>query len=352
MITLKNVQWLDGSTGDYEIPSSHFHEIDATGHTLFPSVIDSHLACGPFKEGGWDETVTHAARGGVTALIDIPISSASPLIAAEEEKEVSQHLEALQIPLSYLHYRNALADPSSRTGIGRLLYITSENVPYDEATWNQVCQIAAREDSPLVVNPWKEHQWWQSDAGDSLLEMAIHYAEKQNTRLYILNIASRHELELIERARARSVLIYAETSLPHLFPLTPSTEEEILWDAIRKGTIEVVGSGYRANVSLTDSFILGQERLPFSHPRFLLSLLLTAYHEGNISLEGIARVSHINIEEIFNIKRRLHDCVLVSLSQQHTLQRVGPSITTPFVMKGWPLYTIANGILFGPHVIE
>src|SRR4051794_31751787 len=75
-------------------------EIDATGFTIFPGVIDSHVH---FNEPGrtdWEGFATGsraAAAGGTTAVFDMPLNAHPPTInrAAFEEKRAAAELQSL-----------------------------------------------------------------------------------------------------------------------------------------------------------------------------------------------------------------------------------------------------------------
>ncbi len=96
----------------------------------------------------------------------------------------------------------------------------------DDDLWDRIFQISAWEDLPIIINSQSENTWQQvgfKAAGEVFLEKAIYYAERQNTRLYVLNVSTQEEIRLIQNARAKSLLIYAETTLAHL------SRKDFLW---------------------------------------------------------------------------------------------------------------------------
>src|SRR5262249_53559366 len=148
----------------------------------------------------------------VTAVIDIP-SQDSPSESEQDLMQkrslVNQHLADLGIPLHYYIYSKSNPEYVEEMGremeliVGSFILFTSDHDLLNERAWEKIFQMASWEDLPLVINSKNERAWEETrlkKTNENLLEKAIYYAEKYTTRLYVLNIATKQELDLIEQA--------------------------------------------------------------------------------------------------------------------------------------------------------
>lgn len=368
MITIKDVKTLDGETATINLLSRKEHVLDANGLLLIPGVIDPHISCGSPRHDNWLFTVESAVRGGVTTILDIPCQDFHCETKGDLElkmKLVEQRFAELGIPLRYLLYGKGNSERADEIGleksliIGSIILLTPESSELDERTWNRIFQLAAWEDFPVVINSRNENAWRDErfkSPDDTLLGKALYYAEKQNTRLYVLNVSKQQEIDLIEDARRRSLLVYAETTPQHLFPRDDSNPD-FLWEALNKGVIETIGSGYRSQAESDDRVRFQGAEFDFLNPRFLLPLLLTAHLEGKITMENIVRATRINLYDVFKIERKDQDVVLVDMEKEKTVQRMDKGKFSERILKGWPVYTIIKGEIFScedgqPHLVQ
>lgn len=357
MITVKNVKMLDGQTATLKLNSSNEHVLEADGLLCLPGLIDSHISCGSPEEKNWLFTVESAIRGGVTSMIDIPSKAFQCETKDELEFKsqlVKKRLSELHIPLGYYLYGKGNSDRMDEIAlekkliIGSILLLTPEDYDLKDQYWDRIFQLAAWEDLPVVINSRNENAWrhpMAKPSDETMLEKAFRYAEKQNTRLYVLNVATQKEIDLLGDARRRSLLLYAETTPQHLFPQDGSNAN-FLWDALNKGIIETVGSGYHADMVSNERVALQGEQLDFLNPNLLLPLLLTAHHEGKVTLETIVRLTRVNLFDVFKIERKDQDIVLIDLNKEKTLERTYQGNKRQMKLKGWPVYTIIKGEIF------
>lgn len=358
MITIKNVKTLDGQITDLRIPSPLNQNLDGEGRLfLFPTCIDPHISLGSPKRENWLFGVESAIRGGISTLLDIPSKdapSASKQELQQKKQEVDKQLSHLKVPLHYYPYVKSNSKHVEDLGsqkqltMGSLILLGQDDYVLDDSAWDRIFQIAAWEDLPVIINARNENAWQHArfvDPHESLLEKAIHYAERQNTRLYVFNIAKEEELKLIQDARARSLLIYAETTPQHLFS-KDSSKTDLLWEALNNGTIESIGTGWSVEEQEQERLIWRGSNFDFLNPIFFLPFLLTAYHEKKITLENIVRLTRVNFYDIFKLDREDKDFVLVNLEREEAIQRVDKNQTQEIKLKGWPEYTIIKESIF------
>jgi dihydroorotase len=370
MITIKNVKTLDNQIKDYTIPSLHDHTIEAGGKLLLlPGLVDPHISFGSIngENRNWDLAISSAIRGGLTTVIEIPnqhIPCNNQENLEKKRQLIDKRLSHLQIPLHYFLYANADLEEVEGIGLSKKLMkgivIQLDPNKKEELNdqWDRVFQMAAWENLPIIVNSCNENTreefkiWGHHE---TLLEKAIYYAERQNTRLYILNVATQKEIDLIQEARRRSLLIYAETTPQHLFQQDIS-KSDCLWKALSEGVIETLGSGYNADHPGKERALFRGGNFSFLDPIFFLPLLLTARQEGKISIEQIVRLTKFNIHNICEIPET-HDVVLVDLEKEEIVQKIEEKHTINMTLIGWPIYTIVQGNVFsspkiGYHLIH
>jgi dihydroorotase len=358
MIIIHNVKTLDGQTGSVQLSSPKETVLDGENRLLLmPGLIDSHISCGPPDQDQWKFIIESAVRGGVTTLLDVPTSDLiceNKKNVEKKREQIEKRLSELNIPLGYFFYGNSHADCIEEIGseknliMGSLLLLTSEQSQLDDTSWDRIFQLAAWEDLPVVINSRNENLWKEAkfkNRGETLLEKAIYFAEKQNTRLYVMNVSTKEELDLINKARAKSLLIYAETTPQHLFP-SEQSRADFLWEAINMGRIETIGSGYPAGEIRQERIVYQGKNHDLLNPFFLLPQLLTAFHEGKISLEKIVQLTRVNLYDIFKLERKDQNVVLIDLEKEEVIQKVSGENSVEIKLKGWPVCTIIKGQIF------
>jgi dihydroorotase len=357
MITIKNVKTLEGQIIEKRLDSHLDQIIDGEGRLLlFPALIDPHVSLGSPNAENWAFAVESVVRGGFGRILNIPAQQESVRTKEDFEKDklrVDQLLKGLKIPLGYFPYVKANSELLDALGMiknltmGSLLIFKPEDHLLDSRIWDRIFQIAAWEDLPVIINSQNENSWEQArfkGSGESLIEKAIHYAEKLNARLYVMNVSSRDEIELIQEGRGRSLLIYAETTPEHLFPF--NSQADFLWEALSSGVIETLGSGYSVESQEEARFLWEGGNFESNNPLFFLPRLLTAFHERKITLENILRVTSLNFYDIFKIERKTEDFILLDLEKESLVQKISKGQSTDIKLRGWPEYICLQGHLF------
>lgn len=398
MIRIKRVRRLDDTVNDVTIESDEDVEIDARGELLMlPALIDPHVHFRipgfEYKED-WVSGAKAAIYGGVTTVFDMPNNN-PPCDSIEaftkKKEEIDKQLLEAKIPLRYYLY---LEDsPQGLQDLGKLkkkiialkTYMGRERG--EEWDIDEVFRIAAQEnviltihleDHALVEENKKRFQGhlefevhakiYTKETTTLALEKAIDLAEKYKTEICVLQVSTKEELDLIKKAKQSHILVYCEATPHHLFltdkdyyelgtvlkvvpPLRTQEDQEALWDAIRDGTIDFIGSSH-APQTLEDKYKPYNEA-PSGVPEIetMLPLLLNAYHEKKISLDKIVQMTHLNIENMYVLPRNF-DAVLVDLNLEKTVSKdilKTKCRWSPYAgksLKGWPVYTIVQGKVF------
>jgi dihydroorotase len=402
MIILRNVFTLEGSTNDVEIHSPDNIEIDATGLTLLPALIDAHVhfrTPGLEHKEDWSTASAAAIRGGITTVFDMPntLPPTTTKIALLEKKEkIEAQLHSSKIPLRYRlylgadkqHFDEMYACKDEIAGIKVFMGASTGGlVMDDDSSLHAAFSLASSLQLVLAVHAEDEHmihdrkslfEGSQDPKTHSLIrnrevayratQKAIDLCRIYKTKLMLLHISTKEEVELIASAKKEGLTVFAETTPHHLFldetayvrlgtkaqvnpPLRESQDCGALWQAVRAGVIDTIGSDHAPHTLHEKHQPYGKAPSGVPGVETTLPLLLQAFHEGKISLPLIVSCMRTNIEQIFNLPSN-EDIVLVDLQKTKTIDpsslktKCGWSPYEGMTLKGWPVYTVLKGRLY------
>jgi allantoinase len=264
-------------------------EIDARGLTVLPGLIDAHVH---FNEPGrteWEGAATGSralAAGGGTLFIDMPLNSSPCTVGGAEFDAKRAALEQSSItdfalwggivPGNCGH----LAEMAERGAIGFKAFMADSGLPEfprsDDRTLFDALREAARLGVPVAVhaenNDLVAPRGGGSSARDYLesrpivaeveaIERAALLAREAGAKLHIVHISSGRGVRAALEARARGTDISIETCAHNLWfteedmlrtgallkcapPLRSSTDRDALWNAVREGGVDIVGSDH------------------------------------------------------------------------------------------------------------
>ena len=216
-----------------------------------PAVVDCHVHFrvpgGEHKED-WRTGARAALHGGVTTVLDMPNNtpSVTTLELLEQKRGfIEGQLKEAGVPLRYGLYIGATKDNLAEiekakdyiVGIKLFMGSSTGTLLVDKKEDQEaVFALAARLGIPLAVHAENEaliqknkalHQGNDSlkvhgfirnaEVAATAVQWAIACCEKYKTRLYILHVSTRGEVNLIREAKSRGVSVFAETTPHHLF---------------------------------------------------------------------------------------------------------------------------------------
>ncbi|MFN3234127.1 MAG: dihydroorotase [Gammaproteobacteria bacterium] len=402
MITIENVALLDGSRTNMELPSSQNITVDATKLTLLPGLIDPHVhfrTPGHEYKEDWKCAARAAIKGGYTTVFDMP-NTFPPCVTKERliEKKtlIDNQLKETGVPLRYQLYFGADKNHFeqihriSNEVVGIKVFMgssTGDLMMDDDSSLHAIFSLAHShnllvavhaEDEEMIQERARQYKNETNHAVHSCIrtpevaakavEKAIFLSEMYDTAVYILHVSCIEELNLIEAAKSRGVRVYAETTPHHLFlsiddyerlhgraqmnpPLRDKINHKALFEAIKKGVIDTMGSDHAPHTPQEKDQPYGKSPSGVPGIETTLPLLLTACHEGLLSLEDIVKLTSLNARNMFGLEEE-NDFVLVDLNEKYTLSE--DSLQTkcgwsPFVgqtFTGKPKYTFLKEQLF------
>lgn len=367
-----------------------------------PALVDPHVHFrvpgGEHKED-WKTGAKAAIYGGVTTVLEMP-NTTPPIITAaslhEKKQKIDAQLAEADIPLHYGLYFGATATNLNEIravkngicGIKMFMGSSTGNLLVDkksdqEATFALAAELglvlAIHAEDELTI---KKNQERLSD-NDSIkvhslirdrfvatkaVEQALGLAKYFGTKLYILHVSTKEEVDLIRKAKEDVVTVFAETTPHHLFldtesyqilgtkaqmnpPLRTPEDQRALWAGIEDGTIDTVGTDHAPHT-------LEEKSKPYPNSpsgvpgiETSLPLLLSAYHKNKISLDNLVKVTSTNAKNIFNLPET-NDWVIVDLNLEKEVRneelktKCGWSPFVDWKLRGWPVATILNNKVY------
>lgn len=344
-----------------DIDASGNLEIDGSGKYIFPGLIDPHVHY-RYNRGyqrGNDDYLTEtrsALVGGITTAIRMhrELSSYGESIPAELDLlrphshiDIAFHLAIMtEAQLEtfpayageyginsfklYLAYKGEAGRLQGLQGaddgflydamrrIGRLpngiACVHAENSEIAERLARQL-QHSGRND----LAGWTEARPGWSE-GEAIRRAGIiaHHAE---CPLYVVHVSSQAGIEAIEDLREQGVQVYTEVCAHHLSmtvdeasehlgslakvnpPLRSANDVEHLWDAIKRGVVDTVGTDHVPHTREKARRSFWEVMPGFPGSATMLPVLITeGYHKRHIPLSRIAALTSRNAARLFQLK--------------------------------------------------
>lgn len=405
MITFKQVLTIDGKRLDWKIPSAKEMVFDSRHLTVLPALIDPHVH---FRTPGleykedWKTGARAAFQGGITTVFDMPntLPSTNTLERVLEKKQLIQNqLQQIKISLRFCLYLGADKNHFSEIArcrnevIGLKIFMGSSTgglLLDDDASLETAFRLAAENDLLVAVHAEDENLIRKNQSRFShcnepeihskirnpqaaylATRKAIDLARKYHTRLYLLHVSTKQEIELIRQAKEQGVCIYCEVAPHHLFlstkayhslgtraqvnpPLRQQMHSNALWQAIREKVVDTIGSDHAPHTIEEKSADYPKALSGVPGIETTLPLLLNACNQGKIQLSDIVRLMYTQIIKIFRLPSH-QDIVLVDMQK---IQVVDTHLFhtkcswTPYAnltLQGWPVMTVLGENLYACH---
>ena len=213
--------------------------------------------------------------------------------------------------------------------------------------------------------------WRDAEAARMSTERVLDLARQAGRRLHVLHITTGVEISLLAAAKDFST---AETTPQHLTLSAPECYERLgtyaqmnppireerhrlaLWDAVRSGVIDVIGSDHAPHTRDEKDKVYPDTPSGMPGVQTLATILLDHVNKGNLTLERFIDLTASSPQRIFGIagKGRIvlgydADFTIVDMNLTREIQNSWIASTcrwTPFdgmKTKGWPVATILRG---------
>lgn len=400
MIILENVKKLDGSQKNFSFPSDGADRV-INGENLLAlqAGIDPHVH---FRTPGFEykedwRTGAHAAlKGGYTTVLDMPNTNPATVTLEylkAKKALIDKQLAKAGIPLRYQLYFGADKNHFDQLSlvpdqvIGLKIFMgasTGQLLMDDDASLDEAFKCAAAlkllvavhaESEAMIQERTKEyadckefpcHSQIRTPAvAARAISQAIDLVRKYGTRLYILHVSSQAEINLIRAAKKEGLPVYAETCPHYLFlstddyarlqgraqmnpALREPSEKEHVWQAIREGIIDTIGSDHAPHTLEEKNQPYGCCPSGVPGIETTLPLLYTAYRNQLLTMDDLVRLIRTNPQKIFDLPDN-EDYVFIDMETEQPVrdeQLCTKVKWSPYVgmsLFGWPQYiTLKN----------
>ena len=400
-------------------------EIDAGGRPVIPGVVDAHChfrisqGHGPSAVVSSDDYVIGpraAAFGGVTTFIDFAIQERGRPARDEVESRIE---EASAGSIVDFAFHCSLTDPRPvvldeiaplmERGISSFKFFMAYakwgfyvDLGFLHAAMARIADrggvVAVHAEDDEILEFWRDQKSREgrSDmlnhslsrpelAEEVAIRNAVALAKDTNATLYVVHLSTARGLRAIVEGRADGAQIIAETC-PHYLafthnvyrepdgryytmtpPLRADGNRQTLWEGIRDGRIDVIGSDHnsftRAQKDRATSFLdvppglAGAEMLlPYVLSDGVSAGMITLERAVELLCANPARVYHLPQKGSIEIGKDA-DLVLLDLDEERLVTDASlhdPLAYTAFAgrrMRGWPITTISRGEVVVDHGI-
>lgn len=374
-------------------------EIDARGLHVLPGVIDTQVH---FREPGLTQKETleagtrGAVLGGVTAVFEMP--NTQPLTLWQSDLQAKLARAEGRAWCDYAFYIGGSAVNAQQlaalealpgcagvkvfmgSSFGDLL--ADEDVVLQRILRHGQRRLAvhAEDESRLRARKGlvessgdvREHHIWR-DVPSALIatQRIVRLAEEAGRRVHVLHVTSAEEMAFLAQHKRRvSVEVtphHLSMSAPECYerlgslaqmnpPVRESRHRDALWEAVRSGVVDVLGSDHAPHTLEEKARPYPQSPSGMTGVQTLLPLMLDHVHAGRLSLERLVDLSSAGPARLFGIegKGRIApgydaDLTLVDLAAQRTICNdwiASVSGWSPYDglrVTGWPIHTIVRG---------
>ena len=379
-----------------EIVESGDREIDATGLTLLPGVIDPQVH---FREPGLEHkedlfTASCAcAKGGVTSFLEMP--NTRPLTTTQAALDDKLRRASEKCLVNYGFFIGATAEllpdllnANPTPGIkvfmgsmhGDLLMDDAANLEAVFAKGDRLIAVHAEDQARInqrrqefagVTDIAVHSQIQDNQAALLATQLAVKLSKKYQRRLHILHLSTGEEAEFLRDEKPSWVT--AEVTPQHLLlntsayetigsfaqmnpPLREPRDNEILWQALRDGVIDFIATDHAPHTLAEKAQTYPNTPSGMPGVETSLPLMLTQAVEGRCTVAQVANWMSTAVAKAYKIPNKGKitlgfdaDLVLVDLEKYRPVVReemaskCGWSPFEGWNLTGWPVVTIVGG---------
>jgi dihydroorotase len=373
--------------------------LDATGLHVLPGVIDSQVH---FREPG----LTHkenleagtrgAVLGGVTAIFEMP--NTHPLTLSAQDLQVKLDMAAGRAWCDYAFYIGGSAVNADRldalenlpgcagvkvfmgSSFGDLLADDSSVLRNILAHGRRRIAVHAEDEARLRARRYlveasgdvRDHPRWRDvESAFSATRRIVTMAGEIGRPLHILHVSTAEELALLASCRDRTTV----EALPHHLtlcapecyerlgtlaqmnpPIRDARHRDALWQAVREGRIDVLGSDHAPHTREEKARPYPQSPSGMTGVQTLLPVMLDHVNSGRLSLSRLVALTSAGPARVFGIAGKGHiatgydaDLTLVDMNTRREITNQWMASVcgwTPYDgmwVTGWPVATVIRG---------
>ena len=378
--------------------------IEAEGLHLLPGFIDDQVH---FREPGLTDKgsirseSTAAVVGGTTSFMDMP-NVVPPTLNVDLWNQKNRIAEQGSLA-NYSFYMGSSntnieeiksIDPSQVCGLKVFMGSSTGNLLVDDPkalenifNFSPVLITTHCEDTPLITeNEKKAYEKFGDNIPIELHEeirsrqaclistkKAINLAKQFNSKLHVLHISTKDEIELFDAGLIENKKITSEVCIPHLLfsssdyknlgslikcnpSIKANSDKTALRQALKKGVIDYVATDHAPHIlsEKEKNYLNSPSGMPSVQHSFLA--VLEMVHDGDLEITDVPKITSHNVAKRFEIKDRgfinegfWADLVLVNMNGSYEVKKekifykCGWSPFESYTFKSRIIETIVNG---------
>ena len=373
--------------------------LDLTGLHVLPGVIDPQVH---FREPGGEhkedlETGTRAAvLGGVTTILEMPNTEPPTTTASALEEKL--RLASGRAWCDHAFFVGArpdnldtLTELELRPGCAGVKLFMGKStggllVDTEEGLWRALShgrrrvavhaedETRMRERAEIAKTSGDVHDhpvWRDAESARLATERLLGVARRVGRRVHVLHVTTADELLLLAAHRDLATF---ETTPQHLTlsapecydrlgtfaqmnpPIRTSEHREALWEAVRTGLLDAIGSDHAPHTREEKSRPYPESPSGMTGVQTLVPVMLDHVHAGRLSLERFVDLTSAGPARVYGLVRKGRispgydaDFTIVDLGQTRQVQeswiasRCGWSPFSGVSLTGWPRFTVVRG---------
>jgi dihydroorotase (multifunctional complex type) len=388
------------------LPSTS-ERVDLEGRFILPGLIDAHTHLrdqGQAYEEDFLSGTAAAIAGGITLCLDMPnnepvtmspssleerMRRAADRILAnvgfysafpEDPKKISQLVKSGAVAFKlFMTKQIGGADIDSDNSLLEVFWQTKQNdVPVavhaeDKASIERTEEELKRVKKNDVAAYLQAHS---PTVEEKAVNRILRLVDKTRVQAHLCHISSKLGLDAVIEGKKRGLLISCEVTAHHLLmssadltqkgaialcdpPLRSPEDIEALWEALKKGSIDIVASDHAPHLlAEKEAQSVWEVKPGFPSLEIIVPLILTQINRGRLSIEDLTRLMAEKPAEVFHLNKRGRlergykaDVTVVDMHREYKIDAskfYSKAKYSPFDgyrVKGKPVKTYVNGQL-------
>jgi dihydroorotase (multifunctional complex type) len=381
--------------------------VDLEGRFVLPGLIDVHTHLRDQRQAYEEDFLSGtaaAAAGGVTLCLDMPNNEPVTMSPGSLDERMQRAVGRI---LANVGFYSAFPEDSDKISqlvklgaVAFKLFMTKQvggaNIDSDgsleQAFWQTKqsdVPVAVHAEDKASIERIEEElkrvkkndiaaylQAHSPTAEEKAVKRILRLVEKTRARVHLCHISSKLGLDAVMDGKKRGLPISCEVTTHHLLmsyadltrqgtialcdpPLRSQEDIEALWEALRKGFIDIVASDHAPHLLAEKKAESVWEVKPgFPSLEIIVPLILTQINRGRLSIEDLARLMAEKPAEVFHLNERGRlengykaDVTIVDMHREYKIDAskfYSKAKYSPFDgcrAKGKPVKTYVNGQL-------
>ncbi|MGB1286628.1 MAG: dihydroorotase [Aggregatilineales bacterium] len=300
-----------------------------------PGMLDPHTH---LRDLDWSHKATFASEtaaalaGGYTAVFDMP-NTAPSTISQDTLVQKLAKIDAAAYCDYGLYFGASQAD--NTTEYAKIVQsVCGLKMFCNDTTGDLLIENQADRDKHIAA--WSDSKMIAVHAEGETVPEILALVRKYRKRTHFLHISTAQEIDYLRDAKEEGLPVTIGVCPHHLYliaddvntlgayalmkpELKTSTDRDVLWQALSDGVVDVVESDHAPHTIAEKE----SDNPPFGIPGLetTLPLMLTAVHEGRLSLERVIDLIAVNPRKIWGLTMPDDSYALVDLDAEYTIKR-------------------------------